>query len=285
MEIQNYPLHMMQGYELGFSDAMDFLTDIVTAKDPRDPAYAAISKSRRNLLPFGAVALQETIAIMKPSRVFFSAQGVREGYLYSLLTDREKARDPLLAAASELAILRARSPEHARELAQWTGRMMPLFGITEDEEERRYREAACLLADISWRAHPDYRGLQALNLIAHGTFIGITHPGRAFIALANYYRFEGLNDDAISGSLAAIATPRLRELAKILGGLLRIVYLFSASMPGVVPHIAFRKANSPDVDLELVVPEDYSELAGERLEGRLQQLAKLTGKRLAFRFL
>jgi exopolyphosphatase/guanosine-5'-triphosphate,3'-diphosphate pyrophosphatase len=285
MEIQNYPLHMMQGYELGFSDAMDFLTDIVTAKDPRDPAYAAISKSRRNLLPFGAVALQETIAIMKPSRVFFSAQGVREGYLYSLLTDREKARDPLLAAASELAILRARSPEHARELAQWTGRMMPLFGITEDEEERRYREAACLLADISWRAHPDYRGLQALNLIAHGTFIGITHPGRAFIALANYYRFEGLNDDAISGSLAAIATPRLRELAKILGGLLRIVYLFSASMPGVVPHIAFRRANSPDVDLELVVPEDYSELAGERLEGRLQQLAKLTGKRLAFRFL
>ncbi|WP_411035169.1 exopolyphosphatase [Shinella sp. BYT-45] len=285
MEMQNYPLHMIQGYELGFSDAMDFLTDIVTAKDQKDPAYAAISKSRRNLLPFGAVALQETIAIMKPSRVFFSAQGVREGYLYSLLPEREKARDPLLAAAGELAILRARSPEHARELAEWTGRMMPLFGITETAEERRYREAACLLADISWRAHPDYRGLQALNLIAHGTFIGITHPGRAFIALTNYYRFEGLNDDAVSSSLAGIATPRLRELAKLVGGLLRVVYLFSASMPGVVPHIAFRRSAQPDVDLELVVPADYAELAGERLDGRLQQLARLTGKKLAFRFL
>ncbi|MGB3812374.1 MAG: Ppx/GppA phosphatase family protein [Shinella sp.] len=285
MEVQNYPLHMMQGYELGFSDAMDFLTDIVTAREPKDPAYAAISKSRRNLLPFGAVAMQEAIAIMKPSRIFFSAQGVREGYLYSLLPEREKARDPLLSAASELAILRARSPEHARELAEWTGRMMPLFGITENEEERRYREAACLLADISWRAHPDYRGLQALNLIAHGTFIGITHPGRAFIALTNYYRFEGLNDDAVSSSLAGVATPRLRELAKIVGGLLRVVYLFSASMPGVVPNIAFRKSEGPDTDLELVVPADYSELAGERLDGRLQQLAKLTGKKLAFRFL
>ncbi|MGQ3276728.1 MAG: Ppx/GppA family phosphatase [Shinella sp.] len=284
MEVQNYPLHMMQGYELGFADAMDFLTDIVTAKDPKDPAYAAISKGRRNLLPFGAVAMQETIAIMKPSRVFFSAQGVREGYLYSLLPDREKARDPLLAAASELAILRARSPEHARELAEWTGRMMPLFGITENDEERRYREAACLLADISWRAHPDYRGLQALNLIAHGTFIGITHPGRAFIALTNYYRFEGLNDDAVSSSLAGIATPRLRELAKLVGGLLRILYLFSASMPGVVPHLVFRKAGASETDLELVVPSDYSELAGERLDGRLQQLAKLTGKKLAYRF-
>ncbi|MGX5721807.1 Ppx/GppA family phosphatase [Shinella zoogloeoides] len=285
MEMRNYPLHMIQGYELGFSDAMDFLTDIVTAKDPKDAAYAAISKSRRNLLPFGAVAMQEAIAIMKPSRVFFSAQGVREGYLYSLLPEREKARDPLLAAAGELAILRARSPEHARELAEWTGRMMPLFGITETDEERRYREAACLLADISWRAHPDYRGLQALNLIAHGTFIGITHPGRAFIALTNYYRFEGLNDDAVSSSLAAVATPRLRELAKLVGGLLRVVYLFSASMPGVVPRLAFRKSTQADVDLDLVVPPDYAELAGERLEGRLQQLARLTGRKLAFRYL
>ena len=284
MEAQNYPLHMIQGYELGFADAMDFLTDVVTAKDQKDPAYAAISKSRRNLLPFGAVALQETIAIMKPSRVFFSAQGVREGYLYSLLPEREKARDPLLSAAGELAILRARSPEHARELAEWTGRMMPLFGVTETPEEARYRETACLLADISWRAHPDYRGLQALNLIAHGTFIGITHPGRAFIALANYYRFEGLSDDAVSSSLAGIAPPRMRELAKLLGGLLRVAYLFSASMPGVVPHIAFRKSSQPDTDLDLLVPADYAELAGERLDGRLQQLAKLSGKKLAFKF-
>ena len=109
MEAQNYPLHMIQGYELGFSDAMDFLTDVVTAKDQKDPAYAAISKSRRNLLPFGAVALQETIAIMRPSRVFFSAQGVREGYLYSLLPDREKARDPLLSAADAQLYLAKRA--------------------------------------------------------------------------------------------------------------------------------------------------------------------------------
>ncbi|MFC3071794.1 exopolyphosphatase [Shinella pollutisoli] len=285
MQMCDYPLHMIQGYEIGFSEAMDFLTDVVTAKDTKDGAYAAISKARRGLLPFGAVAMQETIALMKPSRVVFSGQGVREGYLYSLLPEREKARDPLLAAAGELAILRARSPEHAREIADWTGRMMPVFGIEESEEESRYRQAACLLADISWRAHPDYRGLQALNIIAHGTFTGISHPGRAYIALANYYRFEGLNDDGETGPLSAIATPRLRSLAKLLGGLLRIAYLFSASMPGVVPSLAFRPSPAPGIDLDLVVPPDYSELAGERLDGRLQQLARLTGKNLAFRFL
>ncbi|MGK9049972.1 exopolyphosphatase [Neorhizobium petrolearium] len=284
MEMTRYPLHMMQGYELPLAEIQKFLEEVIAAKDSKDPAWQAVSKSRRSLLPFGAIAMQEVLTAMKPAKVSFSAQGVREGYLYSLLSDEEQASDPLLVAADQLAILRARSPEHARELAEWTGRTVPVFGIEETEEESRYRQAACLLADISWRAHPDYRGLQALNLIAHSSFVGITHAGRAYLALANYHRFEGLHDDGTTGPLATIATPRLLDLAKLLGGLLRVVYLFSASMPGVVHNLTFRPSSDPDLDLEFVVPHAYRDFAGERLDGRLQQLARLTGKRLAFRF-
>ncbi len=284
MELRGYPLHMMQGYELPLSEMQAFLKEIVDGTAAKSPAWQAVSKNRRALLPFGAVAMQEVLAVMKPSRIIVSAQGVREGYLYSKLSPEDKASDPLLVAADQLAILRARSPEHARELAEWTGRMVPVFGIDESDEESRYRRAACLLADISWRAHPDYRGLQALNIIAHSSFTGITHAGRAYIALANYYRFEGLSDNGATGPLAAIGTPRLLELAKLLGGLLRVVYLFSASMPGVVNHLSFRSSAQSDIDLEFVVPHEYRDFAGERLDGRLQQLAKLTGKRLAFRY-
>tara|TARA_R110002020_G_scaffold18931_32_gene65570 strand:+ start:7552 stop:9078 length:1527 start_codon:yes stop_codon:yes gene_type:complete len=285
MEISNYPLHMMQAYEIEAGPAIEFLGEVSAMKQSRISAIKAISRSRRGLLPYGAVALQETLIAMKAGRVSFSALGVREGYLYSLLGRAEAARDPLLTAASELAILRARSPEHARELAAWTGRMFPAFGVNETEEESRYRQAACLLADISWRAHPDYRGLQALNIIAHSTFTGITHSGRAYIALANYFRFEGLNDDGVSSGLAAIAGPKYLDYAKLLGGLLRVVYLFSASMPGIVPRLSFVPSTSADgdVDLVLVVPHDCEAFVGERLEGRLQQLAKLTGKKLGFR--
>ena len=283
MEIRKYPLHMMQGYEVPLDEMTRFLDQIAEAKESKEPALLAISKHRRSLLPFGAIAMREVLTAMKPSIVSFSAQGVREGYLYSLLTEGERHSDPLLSAAGELAILRARSPEHARELADWTGRMMPFFGITETEEESRYRQAACLLADISWRAHPDYRGLQALNIIAHTSFVGITHAGRAYIALANYYRFEGLHDDGATGPLATIATPLYLERAKLLGGLLRVVYLFSASMPGVVRNLTIRRSPSPELDLEFVVPAEYRDFAGERLDGRLQQLGKLTNRRLAFR--
>ncbi|MEN9894931.1 MAG: exopolyphosphatase [Pseudomonadota bacterium] len=287
MDVKKYPLHMMQGYEISASETLSFLDDIIRSKSSRDPALQAISKNRRTLLPFGAVAMRAVLQMMQPATVCFSAQGVREGYLYSLLPENVRNHDPLLEAASELAILRARSPEHARELASWTGEVLHWFGVEETEEESRYRRAACLMADISWRAHPDYRGLQALNIIAHGTFAGITHPGRAYIALANYYRYEGLNDNGATGPLATIATPRLLELAKLLGGLLRVVYLFSASMPGAVRKLTFARpvSGNPDFDLELVVPADLRELAGERLEGRLNQLGKLTGKRLSFRFL
>ncbi|RFB96986.1 exopolyphosphatase [Rhizobium leguminosarum bv. trifolii] len=284
MEMTHYPLHMMQGYEVSLEAMMLFLEQVVTARDSKEPALQAVSKHRRSLLPFGAVAMKEVLSAMKPSVISFSAQGVREGYLYSLLSEGERRLDPLLAAAGELAILRARSPEHARELAEWTGRMMPLFGIQETEEESRYRRAACLLADISWRAHPDYRGLQALNVIAHSSFVGISHPGRAFIALTNYYRFEGLHDDGATGPLAQIATPQLIERAKLLGGMLRVVYLFSASMPGIVKNLTFRRSSNPDLDLEFVVPPEYRDFAGERLDGRLQQLSRLTNKRLAFLF-
>ncbi len=284
MELTNYPLHMMQGYEIPFEEALAFMDEVIAPKDPKAPAFAAISKSRRNLIPYGAIALQEAIAMMKPSRVSFSALGVREGYLYSLLSETDRSRDPLVTAAGELAVLRARSPEHARELAEWTGRAMPFFDVVETEEESRYRQAACLLADISWRAHPDYRGLQALNIIAHSSFSGITHAGRAYIALANYYRHDGLNDTGATGPLATIIPPLMQERARLLGALLRVLYLFSASMPGVVRGLSLQRSNQPDLDLELVVPPAFSEFAGERLDGRLQQLSRLTGKKIAFRF-
>lgn len=281
MEMTDYPLTMMQGYELPFDDLMTFLDRISEDEEQKDPAWQAISKNRRQLLPYGAIALREVLSIMQPKSVCFSAQGVREGLLYSLLPIEEQQQDPLIVAARQLSILRARSPRHANEIAAWSGLMFRRFGVEETPEEVRYRQAACLLADISWRAHPDFRGSQSLNVIAHSSLVGISHPGRVFIALSNYYRFEGLRDDHHTDSLLTIATPELLERAKLLGGLLRVAYLFSASMPGIVGALDFLPSALPDVDLDLVVPAQYADFIGERVEGRLQQLSKLTGKTLA----
>ena len=68
------------------------------------------------------LCLLEVIQQMQPSSVIMSGLGVREGFLYSLLAKEEQAQDPLISAADELSVLRARSPAHAQELADWTRR-------------------------------------------------------------------------------------------------------------------------------------------------------------------
>src|SRR5690606_3069275 len=140
----------------------------------------------------------------------------------------------LLVACEELAWLRSRSPRHVHELYPWTNAAFRALGLDENDEERRLRHAACLLADIGWRAPPEYRGEQSLHLIADAAFIGIEHSGRAYLALANFYRHEGLIDEALSPRIREIASTRLMERARALGATLRIAYLISGAMPGVV---------------------------------------------------
>ncbi|TIX17164.1 MAG: exopolyphosphatase, partial [Mesorhizobium sp.] len=192
MEMSNYPLGVMHHYEIPADSALSFLKQVTKAEIEKVRGIEGISKNRRSLLPYGAVVLQEIMAAMQPSKIVVSALGVREGFLYSLLDEAEQKADPLISAAEELALLRSRSVHHAHELVEWTGKAFAAFGIDETGDEARYRHAACLLADIGWRAHPEYRGRQSLNIIAHASFIGVDHPGRAYLALAGAYRHDGI---------------------------------------------------------------------------------------------
>lgn len=276
MGAAHYPLHVMHEYEIPYAQAVIFLKKVAKGGANDIDGIEGVSRNRQSLLAFGAIVLLEVIQRMQPRAVVISALGVREGFLYSLLSDDLRATDPLISAAEELAILRSRSPEHAYELVDWTQMAFDVLGLPETEDEQRYREAACLLADIGWRAHPDYRGAQSLNIIAHGAFVSIDHPGRVFMALANFYRHEGLIDDALSPEMRSLVSHHLFERAKILGALLRVIYLYSAAMPDVIPQL--KLINEGNGNFVLTVPRALSDLAGERTENRLQLFAKLIGK-------
>jgi exopolyphosphatase/guanosine-5'-triphosphate,3'-diphosphate pyrophosphatase len=274
----DYVLPVMHHYELGIDASLPFLRQVAKGDVEKIKGIEGVSKSRRALLPYGAVVLLEIIEAMKPAKIVVSALGVREGFLYSLLSPQEQRKDPLISASEEMALLRSRSVAHARELADWTGYSFGVFGIDETDEEARYRRSACFLADIGWRAHPEYRGTQSLNIIAHASFIGVDHPGRAFLALTNYFRHEGVFNEAAAAQIAALATPRYRERARLLGAMMRVVYLLSASMPGVIPKLKWDAR--ADGSLALVVPRSHAGLVGERPAGRLAQLSKVASRRL-----
>ncbi|HMM63392.1 MAG TPA: exopolyphosphatase [Mesorhizobium sp.] len=278
MEMTKYPLGIMHHYEIGVEGAVGFLRQVAKGEVEKVKGIEGVSKARRSLLPYGAVVMQDIIAAMRPARLVVSAFGVREGFLYSLLDAEVQKADPLLSAAEELARLRSRSVAHARELVDWTGKAFATFGVEETEDEARYRQAACLLADIGWRAHPEYRGTQSLNIIAHASFIGVDHPGRAYLALTNLFRHEGVFNESVA-ELKALAGPRNLERARTLAAMMRVVYLLTAAMPGVMPRLRWEKFGGDR--LALVIPSDLAGLYGERPAGRLAQLAKVTGRKLA----
>src|SRR5205085_2260934 len=112
-------------------------------------------------------------------------------------------------------------------------------------------------------------------IIANAAFVGLDHPDRAYLALAVYYRHVGLIDDELSPRLRELASPRMIDRARVLGCAMRVAYLVSAGMPGILPHVRMAVDHGR---LVLELDDEVKPLAGERLFNRLRQLARLIGR-------
>lgn len=278
MDETDYPLRVMHGYVLPTRVAIDFSEKVRKVKRLGDfKGIGWVTKQRREVLPFGALVMERLLKRMKPKEVVFSVFGIREGLLFGLLPEAERRRDPLLSFCEDFAGQRSRSLEHARELGVWTDALFHPPGPAESPDERRLRHAACLISDIGWRAHPDYRGSQSLNLVAHSGLGGIDHPGRVFMALTVYFRHVGptsddVDKDELSARLKTIVSKRLLRRARILGAAIRTAHMLSIGMPGVIDET---KLSYEDNKVILSIPRAYASLEGERLTRRFDQLAAL----------
>jgi exopolyphosphatase / guanosine-5'-triphosphate,3'-diphosphate pyrophosphatase len=257
-----YPLHVLHEYVMTSSQAQSIAGLVsglspIALKDIKD-----VSKSRSDTMPFGALVLERLLHFGKPQQVVCSVYGVREGLLYSKLSNRKSALDPLLASCWDFARRYARSPAHELELCDWTDQ-----GVKETQHQTRLRYAACLLADISWRAHPDYRADRSLGMISQAAFVGVDHPGRTFLALAIYYRYDG---DEPKDELAKIVPNEDMERAHLLSSVFRLAYILSAAMPGLLPKIGLKISGK---SLVLTLPRKHRDLMGERVEKRHSSLA------------
>jgi exopolyphosphatase/guanosine-5'-triphosphate,3'-diphosphate pyrophosphatase len=276
----NYPLSVMHNYRINAEDALRFSALLDHQSQSSLAGIRDISSARRETVPYGALVLERLIKQMKPRSVVISVLGIREGLLYSLLSEEEKLKDPLIEACAEVAKRLSRSLESAWELCAWTDALFRPPGLSETPEQKRLRYAGCLLSDIGWRAHPDYRGTQSLNLVAHGDFVGVDHPGRAFLALTVYYRNEGLVKDELSQKLIELVDKDMLKRARILGAAARSAHMVSAAMPGVLPDTPLGFEGNR---LIWTLPDPYSNLEGERVERRFKELAGLLDREAEIR--
>jgi exopolyphosphatase/guanosine-5'-triphosphate,3'-diphosphate pyrophosphatase len=171
-----------------------------------------------------------------------------------------------------MASRRARSLEFSHELFDWMNGLFNSSGLKETPDETRLRHAACLLNDIGWRGHPDYRGEKALGLVAQSNFVGVDHPGRAYLALAVYYGHKPNVTGEFSPALRTLAGRRLNRRAQVFGAAARIAFKLSVNMPGIINQTSIRYNGRV---LVLTLPESLKMLAGEHINRRLEMLAKL----------
>lgn len=269
-----YPLSVIHEYTIPVEEALTFARVLDHLSPSSLEGVAEISRARRETLPYGALVLERLIKRMDPSDFIVSGFGVREGLLYTTLTKEEKKRDPLLMACDELARLRSRSSAHAWELCKWTDPLFKSPGPTETPEEKRLRYAACLISDIGWRTHPDYRGAQTLSMIAQASFAGLDHPGRAFLALSVFYRNQGLVSAESSPRIHRLIDENTLSRARIIGAAVRAAHLISAGMPGIIDKTPLSCGGGR---LVLSLPKEFAVLEGERVDSRLGILARELG--------
>jgi exopolyphosphatase/guanosine-5'-triphosphate,3'-diphosphate pyrophosphatase len=230
----------------------------------------SVPRERLDTLPVAALTLARLLRLARPNRVVFSAWALREGVLLSHLGPRERREDPLIAAAKGVAHHPAREASTGEALIRFTA---PLF-VSETPERVRLREAACHMADLGWRMHPDYRGEQAFFEVLRAPIVGVDHQGRMMLAFVLHARYRGgIRSEATEPYRRLLSGTDL-DWARVLGLALRL----ALTLAGGVPRLLDRVTLSRDAKrLTLALPAKAGVLAGEQVEKRLEALARAIG--------
>jgi exopolyphosphatase/guanosine-5'-triphosphate,3'-diphosphate pyrophosphatase len=270
MERVDYPLKVLHGYAPPVPQLMETLGRIREQDPARMSAPPGVSTARLSLVPLAAQVLAELLRRVEPGRVTISAYGLREGLLYRQMPETMRALDPLIEACRHMEAASARAPGFGETLFDW---VLPLFGDPA-ECDRRLIRAACLLHDINWRAHPDFRAELCFESVMRANFAGVNHAERAFLGLALLNRYRSTAPGEGVGRYAPLIAPERAAEAVVLGRAMRLGAMISGSATGVLEHARLARAEGR---LTLTLEERVRDFAGEAVERRLAGLAQRLG--------
>ena len=232
----DYPLHVLDNFALDRAQAIS-LFDVISRLGPKSlEQIKGVSRARLATLPLAAAVLERLLEINRPRNLVFSIYGMREGQFFKSLPDSLRRQDPLVSLAEEIARGAGRSITAGHETFEW---MTPLFK-DESPRQKKLRLAACILRDVWWTEHPDYRAEQAFLKVLRLPFLGLGHEDRAGLALALYYRYgSGPSEPIIKQAQTLLPESRVHRVQTI-GLALRLAYALSAGAPGVVKKTSLK---------------------------------------------
>ena len=271
IEQNHYPLHVIQQYQIGRRDAED-LVRVLSRLGKR--SIASLPRRRAESLPYASIVLERLLRLVRPERIVFSAYGLREGHLYNQLPPAEQKKDPLLAACGDIAAIERRFGLLGPLLCDWLEPLFPMDGAA----ERRLRLAICLLSDIAWREHPDYRAQHAFTRVLHLPIAGLDHAERVIAALALAVRYGGELDAPDVLPVRRLVDEAQLQRAIVTGLGLRLAYSVSGATVELLSRTALAR---DDARVTLLLPPEEEAMHGEAVQRRLDALGKALGQRTA----
>lgn len=226
-----------------------------------------ISDKRVGVISLASLTLYRLLKIIKPSKFIISAFGVREGVLYDEMDVEVRKQDPLIIGCHQVAEMTGRFPEHGNRLYKWID---PLFS-NETEEHERLRLAMCILSDVGWRGHPEYRADKVVAEVLYGRLGGINHWGAGLIAMALYVCYGGSDSKArqVEVAMSLISRDDMHYATKV-GLALRLAQRLSA---GTARGLKLAELKPTKNGLLLNVNPDKIDIINDVVKKRHNELA------------
>lgn len=265
-----YPLKVSHHYEVSAPDVIEFARRIETLSAKDLSSLPNLSKKRAATLPYASVLLERLLTISNVDKVVFSAYGLREGCLFEQQSAQRQAEDPLIEICRGVSAFTGRLTADGETLFHW---ISPAF---EGEEpwQRRLRRAACLLADLEWSEHPDYRVEHALLRILRYPLVGVDHSGRAFMGLAVASRHAKVRAQLMTHFVEPLLNADETARARAIGLAMRLGYTLSGGVISLLEQTSLARDGNR---LVLQMPDHADVLVGDVVQRRFKSLAKALG--------
>ncbi len=279
MDMANYPLRIVHQYEMSAAQALEAARFVARQSRASLELIPGVSRKRAETLPYAAVVLEALVEQLGLQSVCMSAFGLREGLLLDAMAKRVRRLDPLVEGCASLGARMGAAERLGPALQAWLepvwDALPPLFPRATEGPPRDtvLLAAACRLADLGARLHPDHRADLAFDQVLRAPIPGQSHPERAYMATAVFARHTAQRPIRQGSGVDRVLSPERLRRARALGAALRL----GCDLSGRTPALLARCTLSLDQGLlVLSVKRSAADLLlGEQTRKRLAALAEL----------
>ena len=281
MRMSNYPLEIVHQYELSRREMIEAVQFVSRQSRGSLERIPGLSRKRVETLPHAALVMEVLVDVLGLEKIVMSAYGLREGLILDSLSPEVRLRDPLIEGCQAWGARQGVSDSLGPAVEAWVRPLFaglpPAFGA----RDQILISAACALADIGARTHPDHRADLVFDQVLRAPIAGLGHNERYFLAAVCFSRHTAAATARRSEIATRLLSPERLIQARALGSAIRL----ACDLSGRSTSLLARSSLMVEGDKLVVSAEpDYADiLLGEQTAKRAVALANLLGRRLELR--